>query len=190
MLGLSEPRAREASAVEWLRIVEGASLWQQDIGEVTGHNLEARGREQVNRLLQEGWRLLHIYTLKYQEAGVWRERPMAILGKAREGPKGNKNVKPCGKRLQAGRQTDQLPGGRFLDDRPLPLNEHRLAWLLTDIPKEVNRVPSRCRNGELIMPVGIRRDGTQVVGARFQSFGSSAINRSGRKESGASIVVK
>ena len=88
VLGLSEPRAREASAVESLRIVEGASLWQQDIGELTGHNLEARGREQVNRLLQEGWRLLHIYTLKYQEAGVWRERPMAILGKARRGTEG------------------------------------------------------------------------------------------------------
>jgi hypothetical protein len=76
-------RTREVSDVVSQSFVEGASLWQQDIGELTGHNLEARGREQVNRLLQEGWRLLHIYTLKYQEAGVWRERPMAILGKAR-----------------------------------------------------------------------------------------------------------
>ena len=76
-------RAREASDVASQSFVEGASLWQQDISELTGHNLEARGREQVNRLLQEGWRLLHIYTLKYHEAGVWRERPMAILGKAR-----------------------------------------------------------------------------------------------------------
>jgi hypothetical protein len=113
VLGLSEPRAREASAVESLRIAEGASLWQQDIGELTGHNLEARGREQVNRLLQEGWRLLHIYTLKYQEAGVWRERPMAILGKAREGRKGKKSLEACGKRLQAGRQTDHLLSDRF-----------------------------------------------------------------------------
>jgi hypothetical protein len=88
VLGLSEPRAREASAVTSLRTVEGASLWEQDIGELTGHNLEARGREHVNRLLQEGWRLLHIYTLRYQEAGVWRERPMAILGKARRGTEG------------------------------------------------------------------------------------------------------
>lgn len=79
------PRAREACDVTSLSCVEGASLWQQDIGELTGHNLEARGREQVNRLLQEGWRLLHIYTLKYREAGVWRERPMAILGKVRRG---------------------------------------------------------------------------------------------------------
>jgi len=58
-------------------------LWQIDISEVTGHNLEARGREEVNRLLQNGWRLLYIYTLKYHEDGVWRERPMAILGKLR-----------------------------------------------------------------------------------------------------------
>lgn len=59
-------------------------LWQLDVEEVTGHNLEARGREEVNRLLKSGWRLLHIYTLKYEEDGVWRERPMAILGKLRE----------------------------------------------------------------------------------------------------------
>lgn len=59
-------------------------LWQLDIGEVTGHNLEARGREEVNRLLKDGWLLLHIYTLKYEEDGVWRERPMAILGRLRE----------------------------------------------------------------------------------------------------------
>lgn len=58
-------------------------LWQLDVAEVTGHNLEARGREEVNRLLKSGWRLLHIYTLKYEEEGVWRERPMAILGKLR-----------------------------------------------------------------------------------------------------------
>jgi hypothetical protein len=56
-------------------------LWQLEIVEVTGHNLETRGRDEVNRLLAEGWRLLHIYTLRYQEEGVWRERPMAILGR-------------------------------------------------------------------------------------------------------------
>ncbi len=59
-------------------------LWQLQIAELTGHNLEARGREEVNRLLQAGWHLLHIYTLKYQEDGVWRERPMAILGRSRD----------------------------------------------------------------------------------------------------------
>jgi hypothetical protein len=58
-------------------------LWQLDIAELTGHNLESRGREEVNRLLQAGWRLLYIYTLKYEEDGVWRERPMAILGRLR-----------------------------------------------------------------------------------------------------------
>lgn len=68
----------ETGHPEWL------PLWQLDVAEVTGHNLETRGREEVNRLLKSGWRLLHIYTLKYEEDGVWRERPMAILGKLRE----------------------------------------------------------------------------------------------------------
>jgi hypothetical protein len=65
-------------------VPESNPLWQLDIAELTGHNLEARGREEVNRLLQAGWRLLHIYTLKYEEDGVWRERPMAILGRLRD----------------------------------------------------------------------------------------------------------
>lgn len=65
-------------------VVETLPLWQLDIVELTGHNLETRGREEVNRLLDEGWRLLHIYTLKYHEDGVWRERPMAILGRSRQ----------------------------------------------------------------------------------------------------------
>ncbi|HEV2306659.1 MAG TPA: hypothetical protein VGR93_14165 [Candidatus Acidoferrales bacterium] len=64
-------------------LLDGLPLWQLDVAEVTGHNLEARGREEVNRLLSTGWKLLHIYTLKYEEDGVWRERPMAILGKLR-----------------------------------------------------------------------------------------------------------
>jgi hypothetical protein len=65
-------------------VVETLPLWQLDIVEVTGHNLEARSREEVNRMLQDGWILLHIYTLKYEEDGVWRERPMAILGRSRK----------------------------------------------------------------------------------------------------------
>ncbi len=56
-------------------------LWDLDIDAVTGHNLEIAGREEVNKLLKEGWVLLHIYTLKYKEDDTWRERPMAILGK-------------------------------------------------------------------------------------------------------------
>ena len=58
-------------------------LWNLGIVELTGHNLEARGREEVNRLLHEGWHLLHIYTLKYRDQGEWCERPMAILGRTR-----------------------------------------------------------------------------------------------------------
>jgi hypothetical protein len=37
----------------------------------------------VNGLLAGGWRLLQVYTLRYEEHGVWRERPMAILGRPR-----------------------------------------------------------------------------------------------------------
>ena len=66
-----------------ISVLERLPLWQLDIVELTGHNLEARGREEVNRLLEAGWRLLHIYTLKYEEDGTWRERPMGILGKLR-----------------------------------------------------------------------------------------------------------
>jgi hypothetical protein len=66
-------------------LVERLPLWQLNIIEVTGHNLEARGREAVNSLLKTGWRLLHIYTLKYEEDGVCRERPMGILGRLRNG---------------------------------------------------------------------------------------------------------
>jgi hypothetical protein len=80
----SRPAAKPAAAAVALsNPSDYLPLWQLDIGEVTGHNLEAHGREDVNRLLQEGWFLLHIYTLKYPEDGVWRERPMAILGKPR-----------------------------------------------------------------------------------------------------------
>jgi len=61
-----------------------ANLWALDIGEVTGHNLEVHGREEVNRLLGAGWLLLHIYTLTYREDDTWRERPMAILGRPRK----------------------------------------------------------------------------------------------------------
>jgi hypothetical protein len=72
------------------RVLESLPLWQLDIVELTGHNLEARGREEVNRLLAAGWRLLLIYTLKYEEDGVWRERPMGILGRLRTKPKSDR----------------------------------------------------------------------------------------------------
>ena len=66
-------------------LIERLPLWQFDIVELTGHNREARGREEVNRSLGAGWRRLHVYTLKYEEDGVWRERPTGILGGLRNG---------------------------------------------------------------------------------------------------------
>jgi hypothetical protein len=69
-------------------------LWQLDLVELTGHNIEARGREEVNRLLEAGWILLHIYTLKYHEDGVWRDRPMAILGRRRGVTKDKATAEP------------------------------------------------------------------------------------------------
>lgn len=59
-------------------------IWEIGIVEVRAHSLESAGREEVNELLQQGWLLLHIYTLKYFDedgGGTWRERPMAVLGK-------------------------------------------------------------------------------------------------------------
>lgn len=56
-------------------------LWELDIKEVIGRNLEAQGRVVVNKLLKKGWILIHVYTLRYEQDEVWRERPMAILGK-------------------------------------------------------------------------------------------------------------
>ena len=77
--------AEKATADVQISVLETLPLWQLDIVELAGHNLETRGREEVNRLLETGWRLLHIYTLKYEEDGVWRERPMGILGRLRNG---------------------------------------------------------------------------------------------------------
>lgn len=79
----NSPAEAHAPTAPPVNVLETLPLWQLDIVELTGHNIEAHGREEVNRLLQSGWRLLHIYTLKFQEDGVWRERPMAILGKLR-----------------------------------------------------------------------------------------------------------
>lgn len=61
--------------------VEETPLWELEIEEVTGESLEAKNREAVNQLFTDGWVLLHIYTLKYKEEDVWRERPMAIFGR-------------------------------------------------------------------------------------------------------------
>jgi len=77
-------RRNQSDSADLATALVASPLWQLDIVELTGHNIEARGREEVNELLGQGWRLLHIYTLKYQEEGVWRERPMAILGRLRK----------------------------------------------------------------------------------------------------------
>ncbi len=69
---------------EMLKEYRSLELWELGIGELAGHNIETQGREEVNKMLTEGWILLHIYTLKYKEDGAWRERPMAILGKPKE----------------------------------------------------------------------------------------------------------
>jgi FtsZ-binding cell division protein ZapB len=82
-MAATDLEAKKALEKAALNVVHTLPLWQLDIEELTGHNLEARGREEVNHLLQSGWLLLHIYTLKYHEDGVWRERPMAILGRPR-----------------------------------------------------------------------------------------------------------
>jgi hypothetical protein len=72
--------AKQAT-IEQIPVVSNQPLWEMGISELDGHNIEAAGREEVNEMLRDGWILLHIYTLKYREDSVWRERPMAILGK-------------------------------------------------------------------------------------------------------------
>jgi hypothetical protein len=93
---MPKPKVDEEIAGEQTPAIaaDRSPLWQLDIVEVTGHNLEARGRDEVNRLLAEGWRLLHIYTLRYEEDGVWRERPMAILGRLRDNQRQTRNTCP------------------------------------------------------------------------------------------------
>jgi hypothetical protein len=59
-----------------------SQLWELGITELAGHNIEAHGREEVNKMLKEGWTLLHIYTVHCQDDGIWRQRPMAILGRS------------------------------------------------------------------------------------------------------------
>ncbi len=69
--------------------IEKIPLWDLGIEELVGHNIETKGRQEVNEKLRQGWLLLHLYTLTYKEDGSWRERPMAILGL----PKHKKKVK-------------------------------------------------------------------------------------------------
>ena len=60
---------------------EAVNIWQLHITEIAGIMIETSGRTRANRLLKNGWILLHIYTLSYKEDGIWRQRPMAILGR-------------------------------------------------------------------------------------------------------------
>jgi hypothetical protein len=74
--------------IEGISTFAGKPLWELGINELAGRNLETAGRREVNGMLKQGWILLHIYTLRYPEREnprgpriVWRERPMAILGR-------------------------------------------------------------------------------------------------------------
>lgn len=60
----NEGKTRSTNALQKFpaELRQAGPLWQLDIVEITGHNLEARGREEVNRLLESGWLLLHIYS--------------------------------------------------------------------------------------------------------------------------------
>ncbi len=73
-------------------IIHILPLWELNIKEIIGRNLEAKGRVVINKLLKKGWILLHIYTLRYEQDGVWRERPMAILGKPSNKKRLSKNI--------------------------------------------------------------------------------------------------
>jgi hypothetical protein len=73
-------RVRDKAVEELVPLSNASPLWELGITKLAGRNLESAGRDEVNQLLSEGWVLLHIYTLKYREDGVWRERPMAVLG--------------------------------------------------------------------------------------------------------------
>lgn len=75
------------SGTEPIGPAQHTPLWDLHIAELAGHNIEAQGREEVNKLLKEGWVLLHIYTLHYHDDGVLRERPMAILGRSQPCPR-------------------------------------------------------------------------------------------------------
>lgn len=70
--------------IEDMRTERSLDLWELNIEELDGHNIEKEGRKEVNEMLRNGWILLHVYTLKYKEDGAWRERPMAILGKPKQ----------------------------------------------------------------------------------------------------------
>lgn len=70
-----------AQKVETEKIDPKLALWDYEIQEVDGKSLEKKGREEINLMLEDGWILLSVYTLRYKDGDdTWFERPMAILG--------------------------------------------------------------------------------------------------------------
>jgi hypothetical protein len=72
---------KQKQPIEHLPMSYNSPIWEMGISELEGRSLEKSSRDEVNKMLSGGWVLLHIYTLKYREDNIWRERPMAILGK-------------------------------------------------------------------------------------------------------------
>jgi hypothetical protein len=73
--------AKEKEDKGFMPMSYNSPIWEMGISELEGRSLEKSSRDDVNKMLAEGWVLLHVYTLKYREDNIWRERPMAILGK-------------------------------------------------------------------------------------------------------------
>lgn len=139
-----EPESNELATRAGLSAGAPRSLWQLGIIELTGHNLEARGREEVNRLLHEGWHLLHIYTLRYRDSGVWCERPMAILGRerARDEKDMGSEAGPAAGKVSENSSNASEQGDTKLPAPPTPVTRrgagrrlHRLP-ALSEEPKE------------------------------------------------------
>lgn len=74
-------KGSSASSEDFTTQLSHTPLWKLGVIELAGHNIESAGREEVNKMLKKGWILLYIYVLKYHEDDIWRERPMAILGR-------------------------------------------------------------------------------------------------------------
>jgi hypothetical protein len=74
-------KMHERAELEQLPMSYNSPIWEMGISELDARSLEKSSRDEVNKMLSDCWVLLHIYTLKYREDNVWRERPMAVLGK-------------------------------------------------------------------------------------------------------------
>lgn len=74
-------KSSKLKETEYVPVGPSSPIWELGITELEGRSLEKSTRDDVNEMLESGWILLHVYTLKYREDDIWRERPMAILGK-------------------------------------------------------------------------------------------------------------